>query len=121
LTNPFAGIDEAMRGSVHFDRFSGRMMIDHGDLWDSRVFSFLFIWAGVATLLCIPWMVRQTRLFRPLERPEREVPAVEPLPVVEPVPDEPALPVPAESQNGEPVAEPRPEPAPRGAFREADR
>jgi hypothetical protein len=107
LTNPFAGIDEAMQ------YYRGR------DPFDSRVIAFLFLWAGAITLLCIPWFVGQMLRFRPVERPAP--PAEVPLVLPE---KERALPRPAaaaESPNGEPAVEPRPAAAPEGAFREADR
>jgi hypothetical protein len=85
-TNPFASIDNAMS---HRQRY--RPLPEGGfrkppapssgvDVFDAPCLPFLAGWAGVVTLLAVPWVVWQAGRFRPLARgplPVIVVPEVE--------------------------------------------
>jgi len=87
VTNPFASIDEAMQRSSRsygaLDYYSPMYRPRAADVFDAPCLPFLAIWAGVVTVLCVPWAVGQAARFRPLQRDhdadEARAVAVEPL------------------------------------------
>jgi hypothetical protein len=92
LTNPFVSIEDALREGRQYypgSPFGPAPTVELGEILDTSVLTFLGIWAGVVTLLAMPWFVRQVSRFHPPRRPrrKRERPredVLDVVPVVEP-------------------------------------
>jgi hypothetical protein len=75
LTNPFASIEDAMREGRRQSTYSPYGLTTSpslSDILDVSILPFLGVWAGVVTLLALPWFVRQVSRFRPLRRGRKE-------------------------------------------------